>query len=103
MSPERRHLGARAEYTDGGTLALIAYAVWPTWEHTQVDEVIARLLDSYRRYFTKVVEYLEGNPGVTPVDLDRLRLATRLARTNALASVDRMQGEPGRDPKTCRC
>jgi uncharacterized membrane protein YccC len=83
----------------GGTLALIAYAVWPTWEHTQVDEVIARLLDSYLVYFTKVVDYLEGNPGVTPVDLDRLRLATRLARTNALASVDRMQSEPWTRPE----
>jgi uncharacterized membrane protein YccC len=78
----------------GGTLALVAYAVWPTWERTQVNEVVARLLDSYRAYFTHVIEYLESNPDVTPTDLDRLRLATRLARTNALASVDRMQGEP---------
>ena len=78
----------------GGSLALIAYAVWPTWERTQVDEVIARLLDSYRVYFTSVVEYLESAGGVTPLDLDQLRLATRLARTNALASVDRMQSEP---------
>jgi uncharacterized membrane protein YccC len=82
----------------GGTLALIAYAVWPTWERTQVDEVMARLLDSYLVYFTNVVEYLEGNANVTAVDLDRLRLATRLARTNALASVDRMQGEPWTRP-----
>jgi uncharacterized membrane protein YccC len=83
----------------GGTLALIAYAVWPTWERTQVDEVIARLLDSYRIYFASVVEYLESVAGVTPLDLDRLRLATRLARTNALASVDRMQGEPWTRPE----
>jgi uncharacterized membrane protein YccC len=83
----------------GGTLALIAYAVWPTWERTQVDEVVARLLDSYLVYFTKVVEYLEGNTSVTPIDLDRLRLATRLARTNAMASVDRMYGEPWTRPQ----
>ena len=83
----------------GGTLALIAYAVWPTWERTQVDEVMARLLDSYLVYFTNVIDYLEGNPGVTPIDLDRLRLATRLARTNALASVDRMQTEPWTRPE----
>ena len=83
----------------GGTLALIAYAVWPTWERTQVDEVIARLLDSYRVYFASVVEYLESVGGVTPLDLDRLRLATRLARTNALASVDRMQSEPWTRPE----
>ena len=78
----------------GGTLALIAYAVWPTWERTQVNEVVARLLDAYLVYFTNVIEYLEGSPKVTPTDLDRLRLASRLARTNALASVDRMQSEP---------
>jgi uncharacterized membrane protein YccC len=83
----------------GGTLALIAYAVWPTWERTQVDEVMARLLDSYLVYFANVVEYLEGNTSVTPIDLDRLRLATRLARTNALASVDRMQAEPWTRPE----
>jgi uncharacterized membrane protein YccC len=79
----------------GGILALIAYAVWPTWERRQVGEVVARLLDSYRIYFTNVVEYLEGSPAVTPTDLDRLRLTSRLARTNALASIDRMQAEPG--------
>jgi len=83
----------------GGTLALIAYAVWPTWERTQVDEVMARLLDSYLVYFTNVVEYLEGNTSVMPIDLDRLRLATRLARTNAMASVDRMQAEPWTRPE----
>jgi uncharacterized membrane protein YccC len=78
----------------GGTLALVAYAVWPTWERTQVNEVVARLLDAYLAYFTDVIEYLGGSPNVTPTDLDRLRLASRLARTNALASVDRMQSEP---------
>ncbi len=79
----------------GGTLALIAYSVWPTWERTQVGEVLARLLDSYRVYFTRVAEFLEGHEGVSPIDLDRFRLASRLARTNALASIDRMQAEPG--------
>jgi uncharacterized membrane protein YccC len=79
----------------GGVLALIAYTVWPTWERTQVGEVMARLVDSYRVYFAKVVEFLEGSGAVSPTDLDRLRLASRLTRTNALASVDRMQAEPG--------
>lgn len=78
----------------GGSLALIACAVWPTWERTQVGEVVAGLLDSYQVYFTNVVKYLEGNASVTAIDLDRLRLAARLARTNAVASVDRMQTEP---------
>jgi uncharacterized membrane protein YccC len=79
----------------GGTLALVAYAVWPTWERTQVAEMIARLLDSYRIYFLKVVDVLESREGAQPTDLDKLRLVSRLARTNAVASVDRMQAEPG--------
>ena len=79
----------------GGTLALVAYAVWPTWERTQVAEMMARLLDSYRIYFLKVVDVLESREGALPTDLDKLRLTSRLARTNAVASVDRMQAEPG--------
>jgi uncharacterized membrane protein YccC len=79
----------------GGTLALVVYAAWPTWEHKQVAEMLARLLDSYRVYFLKVVDVLIGREGASPDDLDKLRLVSRLARTNAVASVDRMQGEPG--------
>jgi uncharacterized membrane protein YccC len=79
----------------GGTLALVAYAVWPTWERTQAGEMIARLLDSYRVYFLKVLDVLAGKEGASIADLDKLRLASRLARTNAAASVDRMQAEPG--------
>jgi uncharacterized membrane protein YccC len=79
----------------GGGLALLLYAVWPTWERTQFGEMMARLLDSYRVYFAKVVDALEGREGATPAELDRLRLDSRLARTNAVASVDRMQAEPG--------
>jgi hypothetical protein len=43
----------------------------------------------------KLLGVLTGREGATSADLDRLRLASRLARTNAVASVDRMQAEPG--------
>lgn len=79
----------------GGTLALVAYAVWPTWERTQAGEMMARLLDSYRVYFLKMLDVLTEKEGASIADLDKLRLASRLARTNAAASVDRMQAEPG--------
>jgi uncharacterized membrane protein YccC len=79
----------------GGGLALLVYAAWPTWERMQVGEMMARLLDSYRIYFLKLLDVLTGREGATSADLDRLRLASRLARTNAVASVDRMQAEPG--------
>src|SRR5262249_32471386 len=35
----------------GGILALAIYAVWPTWERTQVGEMMARLVDAYVAYF----------------------------------------------------
>jgi uncharacterized membrane protein YccC len=79
----------------GGTLALLVYAVWPTWERMQVGEMMARLLDSYRVYFLKMLDVLMGREGASTAELDKLRLASRLARTNAVASVDRMQAEPG--------
>jgi hypothetical protein len=60
---------------------------------------MARLLDSYRIYFLKVLDVLAGREGASTADLDKLRLASRLARTNAVASVDRMQAEPGTRPQ----
>jgi uncharacterized membrane protein YccC len=95
VSPKTVILARGLNTIMGGTLALVAYAAWPTWERTQVAEMVARLLDSYRVYFWKVVEVLSGRGGATPDDLDKLRLVSRIARTNAVASVDRMQAEPG--------
>jgi len=71
----------------GGMIALAAYIFWPTWERTQAPEVLARMLDSYRAYFHAVVE--------SNADLNRIRLAARLARSNLEASVDRFKAEPG--------
>src|ERR1700730_5721326 len=91
VSPKTVILARGLNTVMGGTLALVAYIVWPTWERTQVAAMLARLLDSYRTYFLKVLDVLEGREGAQPTDLDKLRLASRLARTNAVASVDRMQ------------
>ncbi len=81
----------------GGIIALAAYAAWPTWERTQVRELFARLLEAYRRYFQLVRgAYLASSPEQWR-DLDRARLAARLARSNLEASVSRLMGEPGGD------
>jgi uncharacterized membrane protein YccC len=80
----------------GGILALAIYGAWPTWERTQVGEMMARLVDTYVTYFTAVLEELARTDGTVSVErLDKCRLAARLARTNAVASVDRMRAEPG--------
>jgi uncharacterized membrane protein YccC len=81
----------------GGVLAMIAYAVWPTWEKTQVGPVLADMLDAYREYFEMVVSALAGN--TPPEAIDRIRSKGRRARSNAEASVDRLAGEPGVSPE----
>ena len=76
----------------GSALALLAYLAWPTWERGRVHEALAEMLDTYRRYFLAV---LDGAPRVR----DDIRRATRGARTNAQASLDRLRSEPRRDPR----
>lgn len=86
-------IGPRALNTAlGGSLALIAYAVWPTWERTQTSAALAAMLDAYRVYFHMVIAAYEGGPVSA---IERVRMRGRLARSNAAASVDRMSGEPG--------
>ena len=80
----------------GGALALLAYWLWPTWERSQVTDVLAQLLDAYRLYFRAVWEgYLNR---LDARALDRTRLAARLARSNLEASIGRLRGEPGGTP-----
>jgi uncharacterized membrane protein YccC len=89
-------ISARAQNTAaGGLLALFAYWIWPTWEKTQVREAFARLLDSYRAYFNGIVENYKQGAGSESPQLDSLRLAARLARSNAEASAERLSAEPG--------
>lgn len=90
-------IAARALNTSiGGTLALLAWAAWPTWEKTQTSAALALMLDSYRDYFLAVIAACEGAPASA---IGPLRLKARRARTNAVASVDRMSGEPGVTPR----
>ena len=79
----------------GGALALLAYAVWPTWEKTQIQETLAQMLDGYRAYFQGISGMYKGPDNGDPAKLDSVRLSTRLARSNFEASVDRIGAEPG--------
>jgi uncharacterized membrane protein YccC len=79
----------------GGAIALLAYALWPTWERRLTPELLADMLEAYRRYFQAVRDaYLEPGADIN-ARLDRVRLAARLARSNAEASIARLAGEPG--------
>lgn len=77
----------------GGALGLVAYGVWPTWERSLVRDALAQLLDAYRAYFRAVANGYLTSPDAR--ELDRTRLAARLARSNLEASAARMRAEPG--------
>ncbi len=80
--------------TIGGCLALIMYIVWPTWEQPQVAGNVADRFEAVRGYFVKVMEcYVHPNVYDGSV-LDALRLKSRLARSNATASIQRAIQEP---------
>jgi uncharacterized membrane protein YccC len=74
----------------GSALALIAYIVWPTWEHRRIRPALAAMVDAYRKYFLAVL-------GDAPRVRAEIRRAARSARTNAQASLDRLRNEPRRD------
>lgn len=79
----------------GGTVALCAAAVWPTWERAQIGETIARLLEAYAAYFHGVRAGYERPGEPLPANLDALRLEGRRARSNVEAAEDRLSVEPG--------
>jgi hypothetical protein len=80
----------------GGALALIAYAVWPTWEGGTLRASVGSLFDALADYADEV---LRGY--VDPAAIDRGRLSraattARRARVDAQASLDRAAVEPAR-------
>ncbi len=74
----------------GSSLALLAYALWPTWERHQVRPTLAAMLDAYRRYFTALAL---GSPQARA----DARITARIARSNAIDSLTRLEAEPRKD------
>ena len=78
----------------GAALALAAYAVWPTWERRRVPDRLADLVETDGRYGAALLRAWADPAGADRADLDRLRMAARLARSNAEASFTRWKNEP---------
>jgi uncharacterized membrane protein YccC len=72
----------------GSGMALLAYVAWPTWERGRARSALADMLDAYADYVRAL-----ARPEQRHAHLET-RTAARTARTNAQASVDRMQAEP---------
>jgi len=81
---------------EGGALGLGFYLLWPTWERRLAPAVLAALLDAYARYWSAIVELTSTRAEPELDRLGEIRLAARLARSNAEASIARMRAEPGR-------
>jgi uncharacterized membrane protein YccC len=79
----------------GGALALLAYWVWPTWERTRVAERAAIMLEAYNQYFHALAEIYVSGGKEDDAGLESLRLASRVARSNLEASIERLASEPG--------
>jgi len=77
----------------GGALAIAATLVRPAWERQVMASRLADLLAAYRSYLELIAA-----PTRERNDIQRARAASRLARTNAQASVDRARVEPGSTP-----
>lgn len=78
----------------GGALALLIYALWPTWEQKRVPAHIAKRFETQGHYVNALMQ-LYANPGRKPSDeLERRHMESRLARSNAIGSVQRALQEP---------
>jgi uncharacterized membrane protein YccC len=79
----------------GGILALIAYALWPTWERTQVPDAMADMFDAKRLYFHALMRRFSSDDPDLERTLDQARREWRRKRSSVEASVDRVTSEPG--------
>jgi uncharacterized membrane protein YccC len=98
LKPEQVIMARARNTALGGLLALLAYALWPTWERTQVPEIFARMLDAYRIHLSLIARAFAGDAPESAPSFDRTRSASRLARTNLEASIDRLSAEPATSP-----
>lgn len=94
-SPREAVIARGSDTLAGGIAALIAYALWPTWERKQIFHPIADLIDATRDYFHAVRETLSREETLDRSTLDQKRRLWRRVRSTAEASVDRATAEPG--------
>jgi uncharacterized membrane protein YccC len=78
----------------GGGIALLAYALWPTWSANSTSRLLATLLEAQRGYLQAVLGALVAG---RPEDTDALRPLARRARiawTEAESAVKLARSEP---------
>ncbi|WP_201393151.1 FUSC family protein [Ktedonobacter sp. SOSP1-85] len=78
----------------GGVLALIIYALWPTWQLKQVPRDLAAHLDSLCSYGSVVLTAYVNTSTCDSAQFHELLQQARLARSNADVSIRRSLEEP---------
>ncbi len=78
----------------GGTLGLIAYAIWPTWTSGSAWESLAELTGALRAYLGTVLRAVGEGRALPREQLGALARSARLARTTAEANVAQSLSEP---------
>jgi uncharacterized membrane protein YccC len=77
----------------GSGMALLAYLLWPTWERGRARAALAAMIEAYAVYLLAL-----ARPGQHDSHREA-RTAARTARSNALASLERMRAEPATPPE----
>ena len=80
----------------GGALALLAYAVWPTWERATLTASTDRLIGALATYADAVLGAYLDPESAERESVTAAALAARRARTAAQASLTRAVAEPAR-------
>jgi hypothetical protein len=80
----------------GGALALVGYAVWPTWEGGTLTASTDRLLSALAGYADVVLSAYVDPASVERSDIDAAATVARRARIAAQASLSRAVAEPPR-------
>jgi len=78
----------------GGSLGLIAYAVWPTWSDAPAWQALADLVSAERSYLAAILDALVRGCRADDTVMPGLSRRARVARTNAQSTVARSLSEP---------
>jgi uncharacterized membrane protein YccC len=80
----------------GGTIGLIAYAVWPTWSSLSAGPLLATLVDAQHVYLNAVMTGLVTGRRAEETRLQTLARQARVAFTDAQAAIGLARSEPHR-------
>ncbi len=78
----------------GGTLGLLAYALWPTWSFVSARQSLADLVAAERVYIKAILAVIADGRRAEDQEMRSLSRRVRLTRTTTEASVARSLSEP---------